>query len=90
MDYNNIRKQINEKHQQVSLITEKIKELQEECNKINSEIYNLMRKYPKCYSCWRYQDPKYMIKATQEDIDSYVDNNEGYCGPEISEYYCGC
>ena len=90
MDYNNIRNQIKDKHKQNSVILQKIKKLRTEYDKINKEIALLSSKYPKCYSCGKHQDPTLMIKATQHDIDNYVDNNEGYCGPEINEYYCGC
>lgn len=90
MDYNNIRNQIKDKYKQKSLIIQKIKELETECDKIDKEIALLSSKYPKCYSCGKHQDPKFMDKATQDDIDNYVDSNEGYFGPEINEYYCGC
>jgi hypothetical protein len=31
-----------------------------------------------------------MYIATPEDIKTYVDQNDGYNGPKIGEYYCGC
>ena len=31
-----------------------------------------------------------MWKATQGDIYVYIDQNEGYSGPVIKDWYCGC
>lgn len=90
MDYNNIRNQINQEFERSSIILQRINELQTEYNKINKEIALLVSNYPKCYSCGKHQDPKYMVKATQEDINNYIDKKEGYCCPKINEYYCGC
>ena len=57
---------------------------------IDTKIKSLTKKFPTCYSCGKHYHPKNMTIATQEDIDEYYDKKEGYCGPEIGEYYCGC
>jgi len=31
-----------------------------------------------------------MIITTEEDSNNWVDSNEGYAGPEVGGYYCGC
>ena len=79
------------------LIRNEIKQLRKEekilfenLNNVQMNIKNLYKKFPSCFSCGRRTDPKQMLIATQEDVDDYFDKNEGYCGPEIGEYYCGC
>ncbi len=53
-------------------------------------IKELLKNFPSCYSCGKHMNPKYLYIATQEDIDNYIDQNDGLNGPEIGEYYCGC
>ena len=57
---------------------------------VRNRIDKLYENFPKCYSCGKNQDPRNMIIATKEDIDNYICSNEGYCGPEVGEYYCFC
>jgi recombinational DNA repair protein RecR len=77
-----------EKEKQIALNL--LRENEKKIDDINKKINILSRKFPSCYSCGKYYHPKNMTIATQEDIDDYCDKNEGYCGPEIGEYYCGC
>ena len=79
------------------IIRKEIKELKDDENKlfenlkfVQAKIKNLYKKFPRCSSCGRNTDPIYMTIATQEDIDDYFDRDEGYSGPDIGEYYCGC
>lgn len=53
-------------------------------------IKELLKNFPTCYSCGKHINPKYLEIATQEDVDNYIEQNEGYNGPKIGEYYCGC
>lgn len=78
----NERKQINNEYRNcMKIYGDKIE-------KINNKIKELMKNAPKCYSCGRNSFDCW--KAEKEDIDNYIDQNEGYSGPEIGEYYCGC
>lgn len=87
----------DETRNKLNLLRDQLYFLYSEFKKINSqiddtkkEIKNVLKNFPKCYSCGKNQDPKYMFIATQEELDSYTDSNEGYNGPKIGEYYCGC
>ena len=95
---------LNEQNEHFDKIYTEIKDLEEEKKNIlniikehekvyfilNNKIKSLIREFPTCYSCYKHYHPKSMVIATQEDIEEYYNKNEGYSGPEIGEYYCGC
>ena len=81
--YKEIKDLQNEKQSIFEIIKEKV-------YVIEQKIKKLTKIFPSCYSCGKHYHPKNMTIATQEDIDEYYDKKEGYCGPEIGEYYCGC
>jgi septation ring formation regulator EzrA len=84
------RKQIKELRQQEQLLYKNIDNINTTINTIQNKINKLYEKFTKCYSCGRNKDPENMIIATKEDVDNYHDKNDGFCGPEIGEYYCFC
>ena len=84
------RKEIKELREQEEFLCKYISNKQITLNIIRSKIDKLYENFPKCYSCGKNQDPRNMIIATKEDIDNYICSNEGYCGPEVGEYYCFC
>lgn len=86
----NIYTQIKGLEEEKKNILDIIKEYEKKLYKINYNIKSLTQEFPRCYSCLKNNHPKNMVIATQEDIDDYYDRNEGYSGPEIGEYYCGC
>lgn len=90
MDYKNISKKIEELHKQNSLINKNIIELQEKLKENYQKIKEISKNFPKCYSCGHHQDPKNMFIASEKDVENYIDQNEGYSGPRLNEYYCGC
>ena len=57
---------------------------------IDNRIKLLTKQYPRCSSCGHHFHPSLMMRATQEDVDYYNDQIEGYGGPVVNEYYCGC
>ena len=89
-NYETIYKEIenleNEKKESLNLL----KKIEQDITNTDIKIRKLMTKFPNCYSCGNYRYPKNMIIATQDDINEYYDQNEGYNGPEVGEYYCGC
>jgi predicted patatin/cPLA2 family phospholipase len=87
---NNIYEEIKDLQNEKQSIFEIIKENEEKVFIIEQKIKKLTNLFPSCYSCGKHYHPKNMIIATQEDVDEYYDKNEGYYGPEIGEYYCGC
>ena len=84
------RKEIKELLRQEKIISENIILMQRTLSIVRNRIDKLYENFPKCYSCGKNQDPRNMIIATKEDIDNYICSNEGYCGPEVGEYYCFC
>ena len=90
INYEKIEDEIKKLYDKNTELLKRIKEIQKEYDNNYRHIERIMKGYPKCYSCSRNVNPKYMEIATQEDIDNYVDSNDGYIGPEIGEYYCGC
>ena len=90
VNYDNIYKEISILRNEQRVVMDRIKKYEEDINTIDRKIEDLMKKFPSCYSCGRCRYPKNMIIATQEDLDNYYDQNEGFSGPEIGEYYCGC
>lgn len=86
----NIYTEIKDLEEEKKNILDIIREYEKKLYKINDNIKSLTQKFPSCYSCGKKYHPKNMVIATQEDIDDYYDRNEGYSGPEIGEYYCGC
>ena len=88
--YDDIKKEIKDLEKKQKVIVDFVKEHRKNIDDIEKQIKNLTKLYPRYYSCGKHFHPKQMIIAMQEDIDEYVDQNEGYCGPEFGEYYCGC
>lgn len=74
------------------------RELMNHIQQLQRELRNLeknIRLYKKthgeqCASCGRYNLSSEMWIAEQSDIESYLDCGEGYAGPTIGEFYCGC
>lgn len=64
--------------------------IQHELQKIKQRCKKLLEFEPVCSSCGRHVRKKNMWIATQDDLDGYYSENEGYGGPTIGEYYCGC
>jgi hypothetical protein len=66
--------------------------IQNQLDDLDKQIYKLRKQFPECSCCGSRQDPKMMIMiiATEEDSDNWVDSNEGYAGPTVGGYYCGC
>ena len=89
-NYDNIFKEIGILQNEQRIILFRLRRYEEDINTIDKKIEDLMKKFPSCYSCGRYRHPKNMIIATQEDVDDYYDKNDGYNGPEVGKYYCGC
>lgn len=85
-----IHAQVADLNKEQAVLSKQIKALRKKSDDIEDRIKSLTLKYPTCYSCGNHYHPKYMVIATQEDVNEYTDNNEGYCGPETGEYYCGC
>ena len=71
-------------------LTDNLKNMYSEIQNNQKKIKHLLKKLPICYSCMKNINPKYMNIATQKDLDNYKDQEEGYRGPKIGEYYCGC
>lgn len=77
------------------LLAEK-KKYEEELKRIHTRIRDLeakikemkQKQYPQCASCGRNVRGAWI--ATREDIEKYIDQNEGYGGPTEGELYCGC
>lgn len=90
MNLEEIRNQIILLRKQTSLLYTERKNIDLQIDEVESKIENIYKNFPKCYSCDKNQDPKFMFIAVQEDLDNYKDSNEGYNEPEIGEYYCGC
>lgn len=66
-------------------------EIQKEIDKIEIEIKKAIQQQGvRCTSCGRFFLTKNIWKATQQDVDNYIDDKEGYAGPTGGEYYCGC
>ena len=73
------------------VIRRQIQDLQKELEMIHqAKIIYLAQNGVRCASCQRYRLQKDVWIATQDDADSYIDENEGYAPPEIGEWYCGC
>ena len=89
-ELNNIYKEIKDLEKDKQQILCILRMNEKKIFNIDTKIKSLTKKFPTCYSCGKHYHPKNMNIATQEDIDDYFDKNEGYCGPEIGEYYCGC
>ena len=87
--YDNIAAEIQALEDKKKLILDSIQEQEEHIVDIDIKVKTLIKKFPCCYSCGKRFHPKQMTIATQDDVDEYVDKNEGYCGPEVGEYYCG-
>lgn len=43
---------------------------------------------PNCSSCGKHKQNVWV--ATEKDVQDYIDQKEGYAGPTVGEYYCGC
>jgi RNA polymerase-binding transcription factor DksA len=89
-ELNNIYDEIKDLEKEKQIVLNFLRENEKKIDDINKKIRILTKKFPTCYSCGKHYHPKNMTIATQEDLDDYYDKNEGYCGPEIGEYYCGC
>jgi glycyl-tRNA synthetase (class II) len=58
---------------------------------VDVKIRHFLQKYGvQCSSCGRHFLTKDVWIATQRDVDEYTDMNDGYAGPTVGEYYCGC
>ena len=90
MNLEEIRNELILLRNQISILYSERKNIDLQIDNFEKEIKNVLKKFPKCYSCDKNKDPKFMFIATQEDLDNYKDMNDGYNGPEIGEYYCGC
>ena len=90
MDYYEIEKEAKNILYKNNNILNQIKELEKEYNNNIKKLDIIFNKYPKCHSCHKNKNPKYMWIASEDDIKNYIDQNEGYNGPIINEYYCGC
>ena len=90
MDYTKVALEIKDLFKIQDELRLNLKQVKLDLYNNQKKIDNVMKKFPRCYSCGKNRDPKNMVIAQQEDIDDYFDRNEGYCGPEIGEYYCGC
>ena len=88
-ELNNIYDEIKDLEKEKQIALNLLRENEKKIDDINKKIKILSINFPSCYSCGKHYHPKNMTIATQEDIDDYYDKNEGYCGPEIGEYYCG-
>ena len=89
-NYKDIEYQINELLDKEQMLLVDLKNVEINLYNVKHKIREIMKKFPSCHSCGTHQNPKNMIIATQQDVDKYYDQNDGYCGPEIGEYYCGC
>lgn len=90
LEVNNIYDEIKDLQKEKENILNVLRVNEKKLDIINKKIKSLTQNFPACYSCGKHYHPKNMTIAKQEDIDDYYDKNEGYCGPEIGEYYCGC
>ena len=82
-----LRKELKELQQKESDLMKKRRGIDNEINANYAMIKLLYKKLPRCCSCGR---NGFMKIATQADVDEYVDQREGYSGPDVGEYYCGC
>ena len=74
--------------EQRRLLEKEQRNINDKLKEINIEIRKYKQlNYPKCSNCGVFRHERMMWIATQEDI---IDQNEGYSGPVIGEYYCGC
>ena len=89
-NFEKVRKEIRDLVDDEQKLRENLKEIETNLWKVQNDIKKLQHLFPSCHSCGRHQDPKHMIIASKEDVDMYYDKNEGFCGPEIGEYYCFC
>lgn len=89
-NFNDIYREIKELRDEKQTILEIINENEKKVYLIDQKIKKLTELFPSCHSCGKKYPPKNMTIATQEDIDEYYDQNEGFSGPEIGQYYCGC
>lgn len=72
-------------------LMQQLETIQRELCEVEMEIRHFLQKYGvTCSSCGRSFLQKDVWIATQHDIDEYRDMNDGYAGPTIGEYYCGC
>lgn len=90
MNLEEIRNELILLRNQRSILCSERKNIDLQIDNFEKEIKNVLKKFPKCYSCDKNQDPKFMFITTHEDLDSYKDSNDDYNMLEIGEYYCGC
>jgi hypothetical protein len=86
-----------ERAQMVAAWRKRIGQLDEERAVINEQIAALqgaivtaMRNEPQCASCGKHRFAGEMHLADEKDVAEWVDQNEGYAGPVVGEFYCGC
>ena len=89
-NFDSIYIQLDELEKNSKVLLQSLKNIEIDIYNNQDKIKKLIEVFPCCCSCGHHKDPKQMIIADKEDVDTYYDQNEGYCGPEIGKYYCGC
>lgn len=82
--------QLDELELEANELQAQMKDLSDRMRENEKLRKSFMKDEPLCHCCYRHVRAKNVWKATQEDADNWFDQNEGYCGPTVGEYYCGC
>ena len=67
-----------------------IQNLTHQIKKINNQMKEILKTEPTCCVCGRHTLKEDMTIVTQDILNDYEDQNEGYGIPSLGEYYCGC
>jgi hypothetical protein len=77
------------KKEEMKLYNE-IKNLTNQIKQINDQMKEILKTEPTCCVCGRHRLKEDMTIVTQDILNDYLDQNEGYDIPSLGEYYCGC